>query len=61
MQLCPTFTFMGKFCRPRHLDEEIPAFNLFFLTCRWTLGLFLRYFVLAMSTFAQYDKSWPKC
>lgn len=51
MQLCPTFTLIVKFCRPIHLDEEIPAFNLFFLRCRWTLGLFLRYFVLALSIF----------
>lgn len=53
MQLCSTFTPNGKFCRPRPLDEEIPAFNLFFLRCRRTLTLFLRYVVMAMSTFAQ--------
>lgn len=61
MQLCPTFTPNGKFCRPRHVDEEIPPFNPFFLRCRWALSLFLRYVVVAMSTFAQYDKSWPEC
>lgn len=58
MQPCPNVTPYGRFCTLRYPDEEILVFSLFFLRCRHSL--FLRYVVMVVSTFAQYDKSSPK-